>query len=170
MVGHGKADSRNSSSKYPTIRGSVASDARTPSNWVVQNLNLNFNAIRLQATMVSIQRLVPQYSPLAALAQQGAEAVVQIITVKQSMGNKQGQPSVRNRSADRGKRAQSEEASSASSGKRLADGDAHHRITQKHRQCENDHDPANLCNAIDVWRHNRVRMPSPRRRSPGQHH
>jgi hypothetical protein len=47
MVGLGRAYSYNSSIKYLTIRGSTTSDAWTPSNQVVQNLNLDFNTIRL---------------------------------------------------------------------------------------------------------------------------
>jgi hypothetical protein len=38
--------SHNSSNRYPTIGRSEASDARTPSGNLVQNLNLDFNAIR----------------------------------------------------------------------------------------------------------------------------
>jgi hypothetical protein len=45
MMGPGKVAFSNSSSRYPTIKGSEASDARTPSNRVVQNLNPDFNVI-----------------------------------------------------------------------------------------------------------------------------
>jgi hypothetical protein len=69
MVGPVRADSQNSSKRYPTIRGSEASDARTPNSRVIQNLNPDFNAVRLQMTMESIQQMVPQDSPLVALAQ-----------------------------------------------------------------------------------------------------
>jgi hypothetical protein len=57
------------------IRGSEVSDAWTPSNKVVWNLNPNFNAVQLQTIMESIQRMVPQGSPFVALVQQEAEAV-----------------------------------------------------------------------------------------------
>jgi hypothetical protein len=75
MVGPARAHSWNSSSKYPTIRGSEASNARTLINKVVWNLNLDFNTVRLQTITESIQRMGPQNSPLVALAQQGVEAV-----------------------------------------------------------------------------------------------
>jgi hypothetical protein len=60
MVGLSRAPSHNSSTRYPTIRGSKASDARTPSNRVVRNLNSDFNDVQLQTIMESIQCLVPQ--------------------------------------------------------------------------------------------------------------
>jgi hypothetical protein len=47
MVGLGRINSQNNSSRYPTIWGSEASDVRTPSSRVVQNLNLDFNVVRL---------------------------------------------------------------------------------------------------------------------------
>jgi hypothetical protein len=68
MVGPAMAHSHNSSSRYPTIRGSEASDARTPSNRIVRNLNPSFNVVWIQTTMESIQRMVPHDSPLVALA------------------------------------------------------------------------------------------------------
>jgi hypothetical protein len=71
MVGPARGNSWNSSSKYPTIEGSEASDAQIPSNNIVQDLNSNFNTARLQTIMESIQRMVPLDSPLITLAQQG---------------------------------------------------------------------------------------------------
>jgi hypothetical protein len=68
------------------IRGSKVSDAWTPSNRVVQNFNLDFNVVHLQTIMESIQHMVPQDSPLVALAQQGAAAMVQIVIAEPSMG------------------------------------------------------------------------------------
>jgi hypothetical protein len=68
MVGPSRAASCNSSNKYSSIKGSEASNARTPSNRVVWNLNRNFNTTRLQTIMESIQHLAPQDSPLVALA------------------------------------------------------------------------------------------------------
>jgi hypothetical protein len=59
--------SHNSSSGYPTIGRSEASDAQTPSTGLVQNLNSDFNAIRVQAIMETIQRMAPDGSPLALL-------------------------------------------------------------------------------------------------------
>jgi hypothetical protein len=47
MVAPNGDRSRNSSSGYPTIRRSEASDARTPSVDLVRNLNLDFNVVRV---------------------------------------------------------------------------------------------------------------------------
>jgi hypothetical protein len=58
--------------------------------------------------------MVPQDSPLIALAQQGTEVVSQIVAAEPLVGNNQGEPSVGNRSADRVKFVRSEEASSSS--------------------------------------------------------
>jgi hypothetical protein len=60
--------SHNNSSRYPTIGRSEASDARTPSGGLVRNLNPDINAISVQAIMETIQRMVPDGSPLAILA------------------------------------------------------------------------------------------------------
>jgi hypothetical protein len=60
MVGPARVHSHNSYSRYPTIRGPEASNIGTPSNKVVQNLNLDLNVVRLQTIMESIQRLVCQ--------------------------------------------------------------------------------------------------------------
>jgi hypothetical protein len=69
MVGPAKGNSQNNSSKYPNIGGSETSDDRTPSNNIVQNLNSDFNTVRLQTMMESIQHMVPPDSSLVALAQ-----------------------------------------------------------------------------------------------------
>jgi hypothetical protein len=74
MVAPNEDQPRHSSSGYPTVRRSDASDARTPSTGLIQNFNPDFNAIRVQAIMETIQRMTPNGSPLALLAQQGAEA------------------------------------------------------------------------------------------------
>jgi hypothetical protein len=66
---------RNSSSGYPTIGRSEVIDAQTPSARLVQNLNPDFNAVQVQAIIETIQRMSPDGSPLALLAQQGAETV-----------------------------------------------------------------------------------------------
>jgi hypothetical protein len=47
MVASNGDRSHNSFSRYPAIRRSEASDARTPSNDLVRNLNLDFNAVRV---------------------------------------------------------------------------------------------------------------------------
>jgi hypothetical protein len=49
--------------------------------------------------------MVTQDSPLVALAQQGAEAVDQIIAAEPGVGNTWGEPSVGNWFADQAKRA-----------------------------------------------------------------
>jgi hypothetical protein len=54
MVAPAGGPSHNSSSRCPTIGRSKASDARTPTDGMIQNLNLDFNAIRLQTIMESI--------------------------------------------------------------------------------------------------------------------
>jgi hypothetical protein len=72
--------------------------------------------------------MVPQDSPLIALAQQGAEAMGQIVVAEPSPNNHRGEPSVGNWSTDRVKRARSEEASSTSGFRCLADNDA--RVTE----------------------------------------
>jgi hypothetical protein len=61
--------SHNSSNRYPTIGRSEASDTRTPNDGMIQNLNMNFNATRLQTIMESIQRMAIEGSPLVALTQ-----------------------------------------------------------------------------------------------------
>jgi hypothetical protein len=47
MVASAGAPSHNSSSRYPTIGRSEASDARTPSDGMIWNLNPDFNVVRL---------------------------------------------------------------------------------------------------------------------------
>jgi hypothetical protein len=75
MVAPNRDRSRNSSSGYPTIGRSETPGAQTPSAGLVQNLNLDFNVVRVQVIMETIQRMTPDGSPLALLAQQGAEVV-----------------------------------------------------------------------------------------------
>jgi hypothetical protein len=74
MVAPIGARSQNNSSRYPTIRGSEVSDARTPNERLVRNLNPDFNTVWLQTIMESIQCMVPEGSPLVALAQQWTKA------------------------------------------------------------------------------------------------
>jgi hypothetical protein len=74
MVAPNDDQPRRSSNDYPTIGRSDASDARTPSTGLIRNLNLDFNVVRVQAIMETIQRMAPDDLPLALLAQQGAEA------------------------------------------------------------------------------------------------
>jgi hypothetical protein len=68
MVAQARDPSYNNSSRYPTIEISEASDAQTPSGGLVQNLNLNFNAVWVQVIMETIQCMAPDGSPIAVLA------------------------------------------------------------------------------------------------------
>jgi hypothetical protein len=61
--------------------------------------------MRLQTIMESIQWIVPPDSTLAALAQQGVEAVGNIIAVAPTTGNHRGEPSGGNGSHDREKKS-----------------------------------------------------------------
>jgi hypothetical protein len=121
--------SHNSLSRYPTIGRSKASDTQTSNDGMIQNLNLDFNAIRLQNIMESIQWMTLEGSPLIALAQQGAE-VANVVVAQRSVDNPQGEPSIGNRSNDWGKRARSKVATSISDNHRLADNDTWRWITQ----------------------------------------
>jgi hypothetical protein len=78
--------SRNSFSVYPTIGRSETSGAQTPSVGLARNLNPDFNAIQVQAIMETIQRMAPDGSPLALLAQQGAEAANLVVAEKSASG------------------------------------------------------------------------------------
>jgi hypothetical protein len=82
MVATNRDQSRNNSSGYPTIERSEMSDAQTPSAGLVQNLNLDFNVVRVQAIMETIQRMTSDGFPLAPLAQQGAETTNLILAEK----------------------------------------------------------------------------------------
>jgi hypothetical protein len=89
MVALAGEPSRNSSSRYPTIGRSEASDAQTPNNTMIWNLNPEFNAVWHQTTMETIQCMAPEGSPLVALAQQGAEAT-NLIVAKRSSSSLKG--------------------------------------------------------------------------------
>jgi hypothetical protein len=91
MGGH----SQNNSSRYLTIGRSEVSDARTPNDGMIWNLNPDFNVIRLQTIMKSIQWMTPEGSSLIALAQQGVE-VANVIVAQRSIDNPRGEPSVDN--------------------------------------------------------------------------
>jgi hypothetical protein len=68
MVDPTGGPSHNNSSRYPTIGRSEVSNAQTPNDGIIQNLNSGINAIRLQTIMESIQWMAPEGSPLVALA------------------------------------------------------------------------------------------------------
>jgi hypothetical protein len=126
MVAPDRDRARNSSRGYPTIGRSEATDAQTPSAGLVQNLNLDFNVVQVQVIMETIQHMTPNGSPLALLAQQGAEAV-NLVVAEKSADVSQGEPYAgRN---DRARRARSEAASSASPKRHLSEHDARRRIT-----------------------------------------
>jgi hypothetical protein len=100
MVALAGAPSHDSSSRYPTIVRLEASDARTPNDRMIQNLNQDFNAVRLQTIMKSIQRMKPKGSPLITLPRQGAEAA-NLIVAERSADNHRKESFVGNRSNDR---------------------------------------------------------------------
>jgi hypothetical protein len=126
MVAPARAPSQNSSNQYPTIGRLEVSDARTPDDRFVQNLNLDFNTVRLHTILESIQR---KGSPLVALAQQGVETANNGTEAKRSVSNRRGEPSIGNRSDGRAKHARSEVASLANGNTSLADNDARWQIT-----------------------------------------
>jgi hypothetical protein len=66
---------------------------------------MDFNVVRLQTIIDSIQRMAPEGSPLLALAQQGVEAANHVIAAERSAGNQRGEPSIDNRSDGRAKHA-----------------------------------------------------------------
>jgi hypothetical protein len=152
--------SSNNSSGYPTIRRSETSAVQTPTAWLVRNLNPDFNAVQVQAIMETIQRMTPDDSPLALLAQQGAEAV-NLVVVEKSAGVPRREPSVGHN--DRARRARSEAVSSASPNWYLAENDARRCITQNRNAREYGRNRYDLCNVIEDWRHLQDRTPSPPR-------
>jgi hypothetical protein len=148
----------NSSSRYPTIGRPEASDAQTPSTVLVWNLNSDFNTVQVQAIMETIQRMTPDGSPLALLAQRVAEAA-NLIVAEKSAGVPRGEPSAGcNNQAGH---AQSEAASSASPNRHLPEHDAHRRITQNRDAREFGRNRNDLRNVIEDRRRIRDRTPSP---------
>jgi hypothetical protein len=141
--------SLNSSSGYPTIGRSEMSDAQTPSTGLAQNLNTDFNAVWVQVIMKSIQRMVPDGSPLALLAQQGTEAV-NLVVAEKSASRPRREPSAGHN--DRARHARSEAASSASPNWHLAKKDVRRRNTQNRNTWEYGHNRDDLRNVIEDWR------------------
>jgi hypothetical protein len=158
MVAPNGDQSHNSSSRYPTIRRSKASDARMSSSGLVRNLNPNFNVIQVQAIMKTIQCMVPDDSPLTVLAQQGTETA-NLVVIEKSTSVPQREPSVGGN--DRARRARSEVVSSASPNHRLFEHDARRHITQNRAAWECDRDQDDLRNVIEDHRRSRTRTPSP---------
>jgi hypothetical protein len=126
MVAPNDDQSHNNSSRYPTIRRSEASDARIPSGSLVQNLNPDFNAVQVQAIMETIQRMTLDDSPLAVLAQKGAEAT-NLVVVEKSVVIPRRKPSVGDN--DRARHALSEAVPLVSPNRRLSEHDARRCIT-----------------------------------------
>jgi hypothetical protein len=155
MVAPNGDQSRNSSSGYPTIGRLETCDA-------VRNLNPDFNAIRVQAIMETIQCMTLDGSPLALLAQQGAEAA-NLIVAEKSVGVPRREPSVGYN--DWARHARCEAASSASPNRYLAKNDACRRITQNHNAWEYGRNRDDLRNIIKDRRRLRDRTPSPPRQS-----
>jgi hypothetical protein len=154
--------SNNTSSRYPTIGRSEVFNARTPSGGLVWKLNPDFNAVRVQAIVETIQRMAPDGSPLAVLAQQGTEAA-NLVVAEKSAGFPRSEPSIGDN--DRVRRALSEAASSASPNRRLSKHDVRRRITQNCVAREYVRERDDLHNIIEDWRHLMLRTPSPPQRS-----
>jgi hypothetical protein len=108
--------------------------------------------------METIQRMAPDGSPLALLAQQGAE-VANLIVPEKSAGRPRREPSVGHN--DRARRARNEAASSASPNRYLAEIDAHRRITQNRNVREYGRNRDDLRIVIEDQRRLRDRTPSP---------
>jgi hypothetical protein len=158
MVAPNGDRSRNSSSGYPTIERSETSDVQTPSAGLVQNLHPNFNIVRVQAIMDTIQCMAPDGSPLALLAQQEAEATNLVVVEKLASGPRR-EPSAGHN--DQVRRARSEATSSASPNRHLAENDACWRITQNHNTWEYGRNRDDLRNVIEDKRRIRDRTSSP---------
>jgi hypothetical protein len=121
MVAPNEDQPYHSSSGYPTIGKSEALDARTPSTGLIRNLNPDFNVVRVQAIMETIQWMAPDGSTLALLTQQGAEAT-NLVVAEKSTDVPRREPSGGHN--DRARRDRSEIASSFSPNRRLAGNDA----------------------------------------------
>jgi hypothetical protein len=161
MVAPNGDQSYNSSSGYPTIGRSETSDARSPSAELARNLIPDFNVVRVQAIMETIQRMAPDGSPLALLAQQGAEAANLIVAEKSTSGPRR-EPSAGHN--DQARRARSEAASSASPNQHLAENDVRWRITQNRNTREYGRNRDDLRNVIEDQRRVRDRISSPPQR------
>jgi hypothetical protein len=136
-----KISPTTSSSGYPTIGRSEASYARTPSTGLIRNLNPDFNVIHVQAIMETIQRMALDGSPLALLAQQGAEAA-NLVVAEKSTDISRREPSGGHN--DRARRARSEVAPSFSPNRRLAENNVRRRITQNRNVWEYGRDQDDL--------------------------
>jgi hypothetical protein len=112
--------------------------------------------------METINRMTPDGSTLAVLAQQGVEAVNLVIAEK-SVSFPRREPSADD--SDRARRARSEPASLASPNRRPSKHDARRRITQNRVAREYGRDLDDLRNVIEDRRRLKLRTPSPPWRS-----
>jgi hypothetical protein len=158
LVASNGDQSLNNSSGYPTIGRSEMSDAQTPSTELVRNLNTDLNVVWVQVIMKTIQRMVPDGSPLALLAQQGTKAANLVVAEKSASGP-QREPSTGHN--DRARHARSEAAFSASPNWHLAEKDVRRRITQNRNTWEYGHNRDDLHNVIEDWRRIQDRTSSP---------
>jgi hypothetical protein len=158
MVAPNRDRSHNSSSGYPTIGRSDMSDVQTSNAGLVRNLNPNFNAVWVQVIMETIHRMTSDGSPLALLAQQGAEASNLIVAEKSANGSQGESSAGRNNQA---RRARSEAASSASPNRHLSEHDARRRVTQNRNTREYGRNRDGIHNVIEDRRRIRNRTPSP---------
>jgi hypothetical protein len=149
MVAPNGDRSRNSSSGYPTIGRSERFNAQTPSAGLAQNLNLNFNVVQVQTIMETIQRMAPDGSPLALLAQQGAKAA-NLVVEEKSTSRPQREPYACHN--DRAGHSRSEAASSNSPNQHLAKNDVHRCVSQNRNTRGYGHNRDDLRNIIEDWR------------------
>jgi hypothetical protein len=96
--------------------------------------------------METIQCMEPNGSPLALLAQQGAEAMNLIVAEKSASGLRRGPSAGSN---DRASHTRSEAASSASPNQHLAENNARWRIMQNHSAREYGYNWDDLRNVIE---------------------
>jgi hypothetical protein len=100
--------------------------------------------------METIQRMAPDGSPLAVLAQQGAEAA-NLVVAEKSANVPRREPSVSDN--DQARRARSEAASSTSPNHGMSEHDARRRITQNCATREYGHERDDIHNIIEDQRH-----------------
>jgi hypothetical protein len=129
---------------------------------LVQNLNLDFNVVRVQAILEIMQRMALDGSPppLVVLAPSGAEGANLVITEKLA-GIPQREPSISDN--DQARRARSEVVPSASPNHRLSEHDAQRRITQNRVVWEYVCEQDDLHNVIEDRMCLKLGTPSPPR-------
>jgi hypothetical protein len=110
----------------------------------------------------TIQRMAPDGSPLAVLAQEAAEET-NLIIVEKSADVPRREPSIGDNNQAR--HARSEDASSASPNRRLPEHDTRWWITQSRAALEYGRERDDRINVIEDRRRLRLRTPSPPSRS-----